>query len=223
VVLSRACVIAVIAAGCGRVGFTSLDDDPRLQLHVTFESSLDDVAQERSVTCLGPCPALEEGDTSMAATFNGTQCLAIPSAPAFVTQDFTLAVWFRNAGAVVHTMFGKPLDGATGRKNSYQLWMASDTVFVTTSAVAVTATATVPDMDWHHVAATYASGEVQLFLDGVVQMANTVPLTSHDSGELFIGCDVDVGAPFGFWNGQLDDVRYYSRALFPSEISALAE
>jgi Concanavalin A-like lectin/glucanases superfamily len=78
-------------------------------------------------------------------------------------------------------------------------------------------------MGWHHVAATYASGKVQAYLDGAPQMSNTVPLTSHSADELLIGCDVDVGAPFGLWTGQLDDVRYFSRALAPSEIAALAE
>jgi len=227
--MKRAPVLfALLLVGCGRLGFDGHDGsiaEPSLQLQLTFDDSFVDVAQGRSVTCQGPCPLLEAGRTSVAATFDGTQCLEIPSAPELETQELTLAVWFRTTNTDVDTLLGKPLRGATTRDNSYQLWKAPNgtVVFSTAGPTATTAVTGINDMAWHHVAATYSAGAVQIYFDGAPQMSNTVALTSHDSDALLIGCDIDLGAGFGYWNGQLDDVRYYDRALEASEIVVLAQ
>ncbi len=75
---------------------------------------------------------------------------------------------------------------------------------------------------WHHLAATFdnASNRVRLYHNGVEVLATTTTYepsaTTHD---LYVGSSED-GAD---WDGELDDVRIYPRALDPTEIVELAE
>ena len=77
---------------------------------------------------------------------------------------------------------------------------------------------------WYHVAAVYDGTEMQLYLNGVLvgSMPKTGSVDSTDHQPFNIGAN-----PIGFdntrfWNGKIDDVRIYNRALSQSEIEALA-
>ena len=76
---------------------------------------------------------------------------------------------------------------------------------------------------WHHVAATFdeTSETMTLFIDGAVvaQDTFTKSIAAGSSGSSFIGQDV---AGNGDFDGQIDDVRIYSRALSATEIENMA-
>ena len=80
---------------------------------------------------------------------------------------------------------------------------------------------TISDGAWHHVAARKTATELSLFLDG-----RAVGTRAHTLGSLSNTAPLQMG---GFGNsgilefdGQLDEVRLYSRALSTAEITALA-
>lgn len=77
---------------------------------------------------------------------------------------------------------------------------------------------------WHFVAATYDGAAARLYLDGlpVGSMAQSGPIATSPAVPVAIGNQPQGGRPF---DGRVDDVRIYSRALSPTEllsVSALA-
>jgi hypothetical protein len=79
---------------------------------------------------------------------------------------------------------------------------------------------TYTDTEWHHVAGVVDDGASSLFVDGVKQ-AKTGDVNLTDSGEV-----VHIGRQYSglddrYWNGMVDDVRIYYRALSNEEISGL--
>jgi len=80
----------------------------------------------------------------------------------------------------------------------------------------------VNDGQWHHLAATSSSsGGVALYIDGVQVASNGGASTLSNSGNLLmIGNNPDNLSRQ--WNGEIDDVAIWNRALSSSEISELA-
>jgi hypothetical protein len=93
-----------------------------------------------------------------------------------------------------------------------QLWPGFQTVADLHGAVSTN--------QWVHVAATYGSGAVKLYLNGaclVTNMVGSVTLAST-LASLRISMDDNYNVPFP---GLIDDARIYNRALSPGEIAYL--
>ena len=74
--------------------------------------------------------------------------------------------------------------------------------------------------EWYHLAFTYDSHVLKLYVNGsLVKMQTIGKPRSRNTGNLFLGRRGDGGY---FFNGVLDDVRLYRRALTSAEISDLA-
>ncbi|MDH7598681.1 MAG: LamG domain-containing protein, partial [Sedimentisphaerales bacterium] len=85
---------------------------------------------------------------------------------------------------------------------------------------AVNGNITVGLNEWHHVTGTYDGAEMRLYVDGVLD--NTAALTGgmHTAGgNLLIGDNPQ--ATGRYWNGMIDDVRIYHRALSEDEIKVI--
>ena len=79
---------------------------------------------------------------------------------------------------------------------------------------------TYTDTEWHHVAGVVDAGLSTLYVDGVKQ-AKTGAVNLTDSGEpAHIGRQY-YGLDDRYWNGVIDDVRIYYRALSEQEIQGL--
>ena|SRR5579863_2066760 len=72
------------------------------------------------------------------------------------------------------------------------------------------------------VAATYSrtNGWITTYLNGLQIDQTSFALTMQQSGDLFIG-GATVGADDGGFNGLIDDVRIYNRALSAAEVQQL--
>ena len=75
---------------------------------------------------------------------------------------------------------------------------------------------------WTHIAFVYSTSHARLFIDGaLVDERETSPdFTRMNLMNLYIGKFSDYWYPF---NGLIDEVRIYNRALTASEISSLAQ
>jgi hypothetical protein len=77
------------------------------------------------------------------------------------------------------------------------------------------------DLDsWHHVAGVFDGGTLKIYVDGVLQ--DTTPYTDSIADEndpLRIGANS--GALNRYWNGLIDEVSVWSRALSQEEIEQL--
>jgi len=87
--------------------------------------------------------------------------------------------------------------------------------------VDVTGVTSLADSEWHHVALTRYENEWTLYLDGHPEQGVSVSYPySSGSGTLLVGAHV-VGDRY--FQGDIDDVRIYSRALSQETISTLAD
>lgn len=77
---------------------------------------------------------------------------------------------------------------------------------------------TISNNTWHHVVYTYSGGAGTVFVDGSQEGQLSAGL-SNSSNSLLIGRDpAGFGAP---WDGEIDDVRVYGKALTATEVSNL--
>ena len=82
-------------------------------------------------------------------------------------------------------------------------------------------TAVIQDTDWHFVAATYEGNSVEMYRDG--ELMNSSPQTGdfNTSVPLGIGGAFLVETHPEYFNGSIDDIYFYNRALSPTEVSTL--
>jgi len=81
------------------------------------------------------------------------------------------------------------------------------------------------DGAWHHLAATYDSSDMKIYVDGQllgVNNSNSGPLPTNDFS-VWIGRHYDPNNSSDYFNGTIDDVTIYSRALSSTQIEALYE
>lgn len=94
------------------------------------------------------------------------------------------------------------------------------------SSGSITSSATINDGQWHHVAVTFANdgtpniGDAKLYVDSVLDTAPTIVAGALNT---VAGTAVQIGRDQSsrLWNGALDDVRLYDRALTAAEIEAV--
>lgn len=77
---------------------------------------------------------------------------------------------------------------------------------------------------WQHFAATYSrtNGWIRTYVNGVQVNQTALAITLSNSGDLFIG-GATVGGDDGGFDGWIDDLRIYNRALTPDEVAQLAD
>lgn len=80
--------------------------------------------------------------------------------------------------------------------------------------------AQVADGAWHHAAATFDGQVMRVFLDGVqiAELPRAGEITANLAVPGYIGSSSGTGE---YFQGALDDLRIYTRALTPSEVAAL--
>jgi hypothetical protein len=76
--------------------------------------------------------------------------------------------------------------------------------------------------EWHHVAGVFDGANIMVYLDGVLDASSptTEPIGINDKS-MFIGNNPD--APDRYWNGLIDELKIYDRALSADEIAFLAD
>ena len=176
----------------------------------------------------GPVPTV--GKLGQALSFDGVDDYVDAGAPAslnFGTGDFTLSVWVKPADTTAREIINKALpsgtfagyelrrgDGVASVNAPFQFWPFN------TSSNAVSSI-TIPTTGlWYHVVAYRSGGTIGIAVNGVIEAtaANSVDVSS--SQPLRIGFD-NTGWSGTWWNGSIDEVRIYNRALSAAEIKRL--
>jgi len=147
-----------------------------------------------------------------------------------LTDQITLAFWVRAHGFGVSD--ARLISRASGTAEQDHLWMVSTinqtglrfrlkTDGVTNTLVSAAGLLQVDQ--WYHVAAVYDGMEMRLYLDGleVAGVAKFGTIDTTTTVGLALG-NQPPGAGDRPFDGQLDDVRLYRRALVSSEIGNLA-
>ncbi len=176
--------------------------------------------------------------------------VAMGTAPTLGTAEFTLEGWFRwdnggatassgNGGVVGYPLICKGVGEADGNNRDANYFFA-----IESSSGALTAdfeegaggsspglnhpvtgnTAVTPGV-WHHLAVTYDGTCWELYLDGVADTTGTncpgEPPRADSIQHFGIGATLtSTGSPEGAFDGKVDEVRVWSRALSQAEIAA---
>jgi len=90
-------------------------------------------------------------------------------------------------------------------------------------AYRVNSNTNVNDGEWHHIAATYGSGGMKLYVDGNLEGVNTEfsgELPKNDD-DVWIGRNYNPLNTSGYFKGNIDEVSMWNRALSQEEISSI--
>ncbi len=179
-----------------------------------------------------------EGSTSTYKNFTSSDGATSGNRPQLVvnypstvslSSNLTVSAWIKPSSVTAATQFdiaGK-WDGAN---TDYQLaqyatdirfYVGSSSNYVTTSSAGLVTG------NWYHVVGTYnaTAQTVTIFINGVLQATTTtgtIPSSiSATLGRFQVGAQDSTTTPTNFYNGLIDEVRLYNRALSVSEVSQL--
>jgi hypothetical protein len=200
--------------------------------HWTFDDPLADGAADSSgngfdASCATGCPASVTGVQGMAGSFDGLDDgLRVPFDPRLsTTAGFTVTAFVRarasHIGAIVAKRQG------TGALDSYSLAYDTDRpgLFVH-PALGGSHDLLAPDPvapgGWVAVGATWDGTSLRLWVEATSVTAVSETALVFDSNDLMIGVDSYEAWLAFFFQGEIDEVRLYSRALSAPEMALLA-
>lgn len=166
-----------------------------------------------------------EGNQTCSALFTESQFVTVPSTgenKIGVNDAFSVSLWFRmnNTNSNnLETLFAKGVDGAGFEISVFSLnapqFKAGEVLLVDGDWKA-DAALPVDVTQWHHLAVTVnTNNEISLYRDGQLRATTLIP-----NGIGTEAMDYYIGKNF---QGFLDDLRVYKRALMPQEIQTLYE
>ena len=138
------------------------------------------------------------------------------------TAGRTVALWFKTSTA------NKPLlqYGAAGTGTLFKLSLnSSGAAVVDLGGATITSSTTgLADGNWHHLAVSFPSaansGAAKLYVDATgTNGSGTTTINTNTASDVIIGRDGTSGT--GYFNGQIDDVRFYDGEMNSTLISQL--
>jgi hypothetical protein len=206
-----------------------LDTDPALVGWWKFDEGTGDIAADSSGngndgTLNGPVEWTTEGKIGGAMAFTGPyNFVLVPSAPSLnPTQEITITAWINPSWTGNNRILQKSTEGSDTQYrlikeggNNIRVHFPPISRFEVTNNIP-------PQGEWTHLAATYDGSAIKVYYNGVVvgETAASGDMATTD-GPLFIGNKWSQAPAGDEFNGIMDDVRIYSRALSQSEIQKL--
>ncbi len=198
---------------------------PNLNLHLTLDNTPDDSSGLNNNAQWNGAASYTTGRIGQAIRLDGTSTGGYPFIRHSSTLDgmsqLTICLWARkntvDAGGILllkHITYSLNISN-----NRLQAYLMDD---LPTRYDLATPTGSLADTNWHHLALTHDGIMLRLYIDGVqrasLQPASLLKVDTNPDREVFVGKD-----PWGkTFNGDIDDVRLYDRALSASELLALA-
>jgi hypothetical protein len=169
----------------------------------------------------------DQGFVGSAFDLDGSQDhVLVDDDPSLNLEEFTIEGWVRIATS--GDLFIATKSGSTGNFG-YEMGLfrvgtgaARFTINGGIGGADITGSTIVGDGQYHHIAVTYKAPRARLYVDGVregQEINPGVPIYEADS-DFYIGARELGGIP-GFWPGGIDELTFYSRALFSTEIEGI--
>ena len=175
-------------------------------------------------TLHGPVEWTTDGKIGGAMAFTGPyNYVLVPDAPSLnPTNGITIAAWINPSWTGNNRILQKSTEGSD---NQYRLLKegGNNTRVHFPPIPRFEATGIIPPAgEWSHLAATYDGSSLKVYIDGVV-VAETEASGKLDvsDGPLFIGNKWSQAPAGDEFNGMMDDVRIYDRALSANDIKVL--
>jgi len=212
------------------VGICTAQDDPSLVGWWKFDEGSGAIAHDSSGngndgTLNGPVAWVEDGKINGALSFNGPyNYVQVQDSPSLdMTQQLTIAAWINPSWTGNNRILQKSSGGGDNQYRLLKEW-GDNMVFHVPglSADRLEFVGLPPLGEWTHLAATYDGSTMKVYYNGVVvgEQASTGQMGVSD-GTLTIGTKHETAPAGDEYNGMLDDVRIYNRALSASEIQVL--
>jgi hypothetical protein len=161
------------------------------------------------------------GVAQFAAT-NSDQIVVSGATTDFDSTSGTIMMWVRSAATITNvsaTLF----DRLTSAGGLSIVQLTSGNIEVSSPGGGIDTGGTIADGNWHHVAVTFSitDGSVQCYFDG--QPDNSAPLGAWTWP---VRLEIDLGlthntTAYSAYDGQMDDVRFYSRILTAAEVGSV--
>lgn len=163
-----------------------------------------------------------------AIEFDGVNDLVdVGTADEFEQPVYSWSLWLKAPQSPVNTSIGQPMSNAD--EQFVASWDHTHPGFIASAAhktgdtwVGVQIQNPLTGGEWHHIAATYDGAELSIYLDGNLEESKVVGPANDSEGHLTFGSGYYAGAPLSYFEGKIDDVRIYSRALTGEEVAQLA-
>ncbi|MCB9333943.1 MAG: DNRLRE domain-containing protein, partial [Lewinellaceae bacterium] len=230
-------VVLLASNGSSAAGVLAVDDPNPLVCHLEMEEGsgttlVDSSPYGNDASTVGN-PTWTTGVVGQALNLDGsTQYATVPDAASLdITTAITLAAWIKPAGSAFSTQYiiKKATQGGT---NGYELSLSTlGEVFVRFNQAASANTyrlnsiTTYPlnSSAWMHIAATFDqnTGLIKLYINGAQEGGDLPGPAAIATNNLALGIGAQPDGVSKF-NGMLDDVRVYNKALTLGEIQALA-
>lgn len=170
------------------------------------------------------------GDTGSAYSFDGNDDYiwipAIPNLP-----YLTASIWVRTTEAEYCNADSQRIIGGGGydiRSHTCETWATIQYGEASSEQITFKGgyDATTGANRWHHLAITYDGRQLRSYIDGEEVFAESTSLAtrqpiSYENSGLGIAIGQDKGRRGWFFNGDIDDIRVYNRALNANEINEL--
>lgn len=169
------------------------------------------------------------GEVAGAFSFDGTDdFVSLPASSDwnFGTGDFTFDFWARGNGT--SRMQALSFDPDLGTRNldfdfndTFGLWVYWNSGG--SNSIQVGAPGDYTDGKWHHYALTRSGTTLTLYIDGASKGNTTFsdPIDLSGGNNNYFGAGINTGSPGYFWNGGIDEVEIFNRALSASEIATI--
>src|SRR5947208_765085 len=163
-----------------------------------------------------------DGKTGRARQFDGAGDKVQTSIPVAGLTHRTIALWAKWSDGT--NVYEHPI--GLGKGHDATFWFSGTILaFKTADASGNTVidqglSSTISTRIWYHLAATFDGSSVTAYLDGVKVFSALAPATTIRSNSVKIGTSGSESR--NFFNGTIDEVRLYNRALNASEVASLA-
>ena len=221
-----ACLIAILtivplaaaAAACNADGSVGQDDG--LVAHWPLDGNASDASGNGNHGMTrGVTPTADRfGKANGAYHFDGTSSfICIPNSPSLdITGNITMSAWVKLASAdSVVSVIDK-----CGSSWRFQIYAARGEAEIGATQTFIYFDCAFPVEKWCHVAATCDGRMARLYLDGaLIGQSERSFGFNRSSANVYIGSDPFVDCEY--YNGDMDDLRIYNRALSADEVQAL--
>ncbi len=215
-------VVGLVFCMVATSGYSGINDG--LVAHYPLDGNANDVSGNQNHGTAYGVSFVGGAQGGQAANFDGVNdYVRVPRSASLdiASNRLTLAAWVRWSGDT---------DGANyildKHSNQYNLALngggstSGKPRFIVGQSGILDSPVALTPMTWHFVAATYNGNVATIHIDGQEVASSNFQKTISPSGDLFIGCHQNCSDRYSF-NGAIDEVRIYDRALSQSEIEEL--
>jgi len=181
-----------------------------------FDNSSSDNGGSYNMSWNGGSSYNSSGKFSQAANMTGSNYLHNGSLNHGNTWSYS--IWMKGSGTII---FNK-VNGSYGHRTCQiesgrlKIYNGSSDYYLNWTAPSTSS--------WHHLVVTKTGSSCVAYIDGTQVASSSLTTTNGGNSGVFIGCqsNVDSGvSPVSFFNGQLDQIRCFNKALNSTEVTTL--